>query len=257
MSKPYVVGVVLAYRHARFIKKLVASLPVGVMDQVIITNDESGDDTERVAKEVGVTCFSHPRLGYGGNLKYGIKKALELGADYIVDIHGDGQYGVEAIEPAISKMNEGYDFVMGSRFLDMLQPLRDDKMPLLRYILNIGFSLLQRVVFGLPLTEFHNGFRVYSKKMIEVVNLDATSNGYLFGGEIIAQAAFHGLRVAEVPVACRYDLDHTSISYKSAMAYGFGMFTVMWRFIQARLGYRVRLFSGHDRSSLESKSGQY
>lgn len=240
--KPKVIGVILAYKHARFLEDLYHKLPMDVLDEVIVTNDDSGDDIDAVANRLGIKCFTHPRRGYGGNLKYGMNKALEMGAGYIVDIHGDGQYGVEAIGPAIAKMNEGYDFVMGSRFLDPWQPLRDDKMPLLRYVLNILFSFVQRVVFRLPLTEFHNGFRVYSRKLLETVNLDATANDFLFGGEIIAQAAFHKMKIAEVQVYCRYDLDHTSISYKRAMLYALGMCGVMGKFIWARLGFKVPLF---------------
>lgn len=241
-NHPKVIGVILAYKHARFLENLYRSLPMEVLDSVIVTNDDSGDGIEQVAAHLSIPCFSHPRMGYGGNLKYGMRKALEMGADYIVDIHGDGQYGVEAIVPALNKIKEGYDMVMGSRFLDIWQPLRDDKMPLPRYLGTIVLSFIDRLVLGLPLTEFHNGFRIYSRHLLETVDLDATSNDFLFGGEIIAQAAYHKLKVGEVPVSCHYDQDHTSISYKRAIIYTLQMFGVLGKFILARLGSKIPLF---------------
>lgn len=240
---PKVIGVILAYKHARFLENLVNSIPEGVLDELIITNDESGDGIELIASRLGIPCFSHPRRGYGGNLKYGMQKALEMGAEYIVDIHGDGQYDVGVIPSALAKIREGNDLVMGSRFIDPWQPLRDDKMPLPRYLANVGLSFIDRMILGLPLTEFHNGFRVYSRYLLEKVNLEATSDGFIFGGEIIAQAAYHKMRVAEVPIRCNYAGDHTSISYKGATIYAFQMCRVLVQFLLAKVGFRVNLFS--------------
>lgn len=238
---PRVVGIILAYKHAAYLETLYKSLPKGVFDAVVITNDESGDGMDEVAAKLGIPCFSHPRLGYGGNIKFGLKKALEMGADYMVEIHGDGQYDVSVSAAGVKKAHEGYDLVMGSRFMDWRQPLRDH-MPLARFFANIGLSFLARLFLRSSLTEFHNGFRVYTRKLLEKVDLEKSSNDFLFGFEIIAQAQFWNMKIAEVPNRCFYGQAHTSISIPKATQYAFQMITVLFKYLLARLGFRVQLF---------------
>ncbi len=240
--KPKVVGFIVAYKHANYLEKLYASLPQGVFDSVIITNDESGDRIEKIAEQLGIPCYSHERLGYGGNVKYGLKKALELGAEYMVEIHGDGQYDVNASVPALLKIKEGYDFVMGSRFFNWREPLRYN-MPLSRFFANIGLSAMARFVLRSNLTEFHNGFRVYSRSMMEKIKLDSSSNNFLFGFEIIALAQFNGLKIAEAPVKCFYSKEHTSISIFQSTIYAFQMTWVLAKYVLAKLGLKVKPFS--------------
>src|SRR5438045_304041 len=122
-SNPKTIGIILTYKHAAFLQELYRSIPPGVFDQIIISDDHSGDHIEDIAKRLGIPCFSHARLGYGGNIKYGCTKAMAMGADYMVEIHGDGQYDLSASLPAIEKAKHGYDLVMGSRFMDLRQPL--------------------------------------------------------------------------------------------------------------------------------------
>jgi glycosyltransferase involved in cell wall biosynthesis len=239
--KPKVIGVILAYKHASYLENLYKSLPAGAFDEIIVTNDESGDGIEVIAERLGIPCFSHERLRYGGNMKYGMRKAIERGADYVVEIHGDGQFDVNAAGPAVSKAEEGYDLVMGSRFFTWRQPLRDH-MPLIRFFANIGLSALARFILGSRLTEFHNGFRVYSKRLIETVDLDASSNDFLFGFEIIAQAHYAGLRITEVPVRCFYGQEHTTISIPKATEYAFQMIGVLLKYLGAKFGFTSKLF---------------
>lgn len=218
------------------------SLPEGVFDSIIISDDDSGDNIGAIAKRLGIPCYSHPRLGYGGNIKYGLQKAMGMGADYMVEIHGDGQYSIEASGPGVEKAKQGYSLVMGSRFMDWRQPLRD-KMPLSRYFANIGLSFLARSILRIPLTEFHNGFRIYSRSLLSTVNLKNTSNDFLFGFEIIAQARSWDMSIGEIPNRCFYANKHTSISIPKSIEYSFQMLGVLFKYVVTRLGFETKLFS--------------
>ncbi len=243
MADQKIIGVILTYKHAAFLEALYKSIPPGVFDAIIIADDHSGDGIEVIAERLGIPCFSHPRLGYGGNIKYGCTKAMEMGADYMVEIHGDGQYDLAASRPAVDKAKQGYDLVMGSRFMDYRQPLRDH-MSFARYFANIGLSFIARVVMRAKLTEFHNGFRVYTRRLLETVNLETSSNDFLFGFEIIAQARYANLRIGEVPNRCYYFNEHTSISIPKSIQYAFQMIGVLFLYVLAKLGFTVPLFSG-------------
>jgi glycosyltransferase involved in cell wall biosynthesis len=236
-----VIGVILTYKCANFLEDLQKKLPMDVLDEVFITNDESGDNTEEVAKKLGIKCFSHPKLGYGGNMKYGMNKALELGADYIVEIHGDGQYDISFIKPALEKIKNGYGLVLGSRFTDLRQPLKD-KMPLIRYIANLSLTFIDRIILGVRTSELHTGARVYSKESIQSVDLTHTSNDYLFSFEIIAQIVYKKFKIGEVPVRGLYMKEHTSISIKRSIVYAFATFGVLFYYVLAKLGFKTKLF---------------
>ena len=160
----------------------------------------------------------------------------------MVEIHGDGQFGTGAIIPGLEKMKQGYDFVLGSRFTDLKQPLKDGMSPA-RYLANIGLSFFDRLILQLPLTEFHNGFRIYSRRLITTANFANTSNDYLFSFEIFALAKYFNLRVGEVPLRADYKKSHTSISMGKATVYSFQTFWVLFKYILARLGVKIKLFS--------------
>ncbi len=248
-SNQKTIGIILTYKHASFLEDLYRSLPQGVFDDIIISDDESGDHIDLLAAKLGIPCFSHPRLGYGGNIKYGMQRAMEMGADLMVEIHGDGQYDLAASFPAVEKAKQGYDLVMGSRFIDKSQPLRD-QMSWARYLANIGLSFLARLVLRVPLTEFHNGFRVYSRRLLTTVNLDATSDDFLFGFEIIAQAVSCSLTIAEVPNRCYYGNKHTSISIPKSIEYSFQMLGVLFLYCAAKWGWKTKLFCSPQRSEI-------
>jgi len=241
IGHPKVIGIILAYQHATFLEELYRGLPRGSLDEVIVSNDDSGDGIEVIAGRLGIPCYSHPRMGYGGNLKFGMHKAIDKGADYIVEIHGDNQFDTAFIGPAVDKMNQGFDLVLGSRFVDRQQPLRD-KMPLVKYLANIGLSAIARTILGVPITEFHTGARIYSRQVIEAVHLDRTSDDFIFGFEILAQAAYHGFKFGEVPTRCYYGRKHTSISLWRSTIYALQMSGVLSEYGLARLGFRTKLF---------------
>mgnify|MGYP001619974932 FL=1 len=162
MKKAKNVGIILTYNCADLVENTYKRIPRRVLDKIIIVDDESRDNIKTIAKKLGIEFFTHKHLGYGGNMKYGLKKALAMGAYYIIEIHGDGQYDPTVIPLALKKITKGYDLLVGSRFVNPKHPL-EDKMPIIRYIANIILSFLDRIILGVSLTEFHNGFHIYSK----------------------------------------------------------------------------------------------
>src|SRR3989338_345707 len=235
------VGIILTWNCARFLENIYKRVPKECFDEIIIADDGSTDDTMSVAKRLGIRAFTHEHSGYGGNIKFGLKKALELGADYMVEIHGDDQYDPSFIPGALQVLSQEADFLLGSRFVDIRQPLRD-KMPLVRYLANIGLSFIDRIVLRVPLTEFHTGFRMYSRNLIETVGLDGTSNDHLFSFQIIAKACYCKLRVKEISIRCNYAQEHSSISIVRSVVYALLTFGVLFYYIVAKMGFNTKLF---------------
>ena len=248
-GKLKIVGMIPAYNCAHLLKKAYEQVPKEYFDDIIVVDDGSTDDTLKIAQTLGTKVFTHAHSGYGGNIKYAITKSLELGADYMIEIHGDGQYDPSNIPDAIAKIKTGnYDFLLGSRFTNLLQPLRD-KMSLVRYGANIGMSIIDRIILQLPLSEFHQGFRVYSRRLIETVGLENTSDDHLFSFQIIAKAAFARLRVGEIPVRCDYASEHTSINLRRSVVYALLTFGVLAQYLFAKAGFPSKLF----RRAVETK----
>lgn len=240
------VGIVMTYNSSALLEDILNRIPKEPLDAIFIVDDDSKDveETKSIALRLGVPFFTHEHMGYGGNIRYGLTKALEMGAEYMVEIHGDGQFDPSVIPAALKKMEEGrYDFLLGSRFMTgLLQPLRDG-MSLARYLANIGLSTIDRAVLGVRVSEFHTGFRVYSRNLTEKLPLQNTSLDYLYGFEVIAQAAFFKLKIGEIPVRADYHKEHTSISIWKSTVYSFKTMYVLSLFLLAKMGCKIRLFS--------------
>lgn len=239
------IGVIMTYNSSRYLEDIYRRIPKESLDDLIIVDDASKDQevTAAMAERFGVRFYPHEHMGYGGNIRFGFARAMELGADYMVEIHGDGQYDPSIIPVALAKIREGYDMVLGSRFsANIWQPLRDG-MSLARFVANIGLSWIERLFLRVPVSEFHTGFRVYSRNLVETLPLHETSMDYLFGFQVIVQAVFFKLKIGEVPVRNNYRKEHTSISIRRATVYAFQTFYVLFQFLCAKLGARVRLFT--------------
>lgn len=237
-----VTAVVLAYNCATMLRRAHERIPKHLVDEVLVANDFSRDRTAEVARELGLRCFTNSTtLGYGGNLKEALRVAFAEGADYVVEIHGDGaQFDPASIREALPYLQKGYDLILGSRFIHPAKALQNG-MPLIRFVANRFLSFFDRLVLRLPLTEFHTGFRIYSKHLYRSVPLTATSDGYLFSFQIIAQSAYYDLKVAEVEVEADYHSEHTSHKLLGAAAYALQSFLVLFLFLMARKGL---LYSG-------------
>ena len=242
-DRPKIIAVLMTYNCARLVPKAYQQIPLHLVDEVLATDDGSRDGSHEAAIQLGIPAFRHtPNRGYGGNLKEGIRLALERGADYIVEVHGDGQFHPRALELAHPLILDGYEFIIGSRFM-IPGRARENGMPLIRWTANRGLSLIDRAVLGLPFSEFHTGFRIYSRKLLDRVAWEANADNYLFSFQIIAQAAYARARAAEVPVEADYRGDHTSHSLRGAAVYAVRTFEVLGQYVLARSGlYHPRIF---------------
>lgn len=230
-----IVAVVLAYNCEKMLDRAYERIPKHLVDDIIVMDDGSTDNTFARAQELGLKAFRHsPNRGYGGNLKAGLEKAFAMGADYVVEVHGDGaQFDPISIQYALPYMQQGFDLILGSRFQNPRNALANG-MPLIRFVANHFLSFFDRWVLKLPLTEFHTGFRIYSRHLIENVPYKSNSEDYLFSFQIIAQAGFFNMRVGEVPVEADYKSQHTSHKLSGAAIYAFQTFYVLARYTLAK-----------------------
>lgn len=205
-----VVGVIMTYNCANFVEKAYNQIPKDYFFKIICADDESTDDTVDIVNRLGIPVFTHPHTGYGGNLFVGLKKALELGATHMIELHGDSQYDFSAVPSAIEKLRNGSDLILGNRFYDMRQPLRDG-MDMSRYLGNIFLTTIGRIGLGIKTRDLFPGFRAYSRKFVETLNFSNTSQNYFFSFEIIAQARYCNLKIDQIPVRCDYKEEHSSM----------------------------------------------
>lgn len=255
--RPRVVAVILAYNVERLLEKALGKIPRQLVDDVFVMDDGSTDGTSEVARRLGLTVYRNEKnLGYGGNLREGLRRAVvDHGADYVVEIHGDGaQFNPEAIAAALPLMGNGVPFIMGSRFVDPGRA-RANGMSLVRYLANKGLSGLSRRVLRLPLTEFHSGFRIYSRGLLDVLPLQANAADHLFSFQVLAQAAYFAVDVREVPVEADYLSEHTSISLWQAVIYSFNNLVCLGKYVLATSGvHHSDQFPKRARAAPEAKT---
>lgn len=242
-SKNKVIGIIMIYNCGDMIEETYKKLPKKALNKIIVVDDGSTDNSVKIAKSLGLDVYTHKHGGYGTNIKFGLKKAKELGADYAIEIHGDGQYDSSVIPAAIEKSKKyGFDLLLGSRFTNLKQAINDG-MPLSRYLANLGLSFFDRLVLGVNLTEFHTGFRVYSRRLLEKISFEDTSENYLYSFEIICQIRYFNLKLGEIPMHCDYKSSHTSISIKKSIFYALGTFEVLGKYMLAKMGLKINIFN--------------
>jgi glycosyltransferase involved in cell wall biosynthesis len=230
--KPKVMIVMPAYNAARTLEKTFEDIPKDFADKVILVDDCSEDDTVKIAKRLGLTVISHERnTGYGANQKTCYDAALECGADVIIMIHPDYQYD-SFLAPVFAEIVERgvCDIVLGSRIRTRKECL-DSGMPLYKYLSNRVLTFLENLVTGQNLSEWHTGYRAYSKRVLENIPYHKNSNGFVFDSQLLIQAAYFGFKIGDLPVPCRYMDEASSIRFKQSMIYGFGTMKLLLQFI--------------------------
>lgn len=239
----------VAYKAVHTLEQFYATLPTQLFDAVILVDDHSGDGTFERARALGIESYQNDRnLGYGGNLKRALSIALEKGAAVIVDIHPDGEYKSSAIAPALKKIEEGAALVLGNRFYDMQQPLKSG-MYGWKFIPIIVMNLIAKWGLWIECNDVHQGFRVYTRELLEKVPFEQNSNDYLFSFEIIAQAKYAGLKIAEVPVDTHYSGEKRGASLRKSILYSLAVFGVLGYYYLAQLGLPIKLFHGKSHPS--------
>jgi glycosyltransferase involved in cell wall biosynthesis len=228
MNMPRVVVVMPAYNAEKTLERTVADVPRDHVQEIVLVDDASRDGTVELARRLGLHVVVHPvNRGYGGNQKTCYKTALGLGADIVVMVHPDHQYDPKVIPALIAPLREGVcDAVFGSRMLGG-RPIQDGGMPKWKYLGNIFLTAVENATFLIYLTEYHSGFRAYSRRYLETVAYEANSDGFVFDTEIIAQAMAHGLRIREIPIETRYFREASQISFWPSVRYGFAILKTM------------------------------
>ena len=207
-----IVVVLPAYNAAKTLQKTYNEIPFDLVDDVVLVDDRSRDETAALAREIGIqhVIVHEKNLGYGGNQKSCYNKALELGADIVVMLHPDYQYTPKLI-PSMANLiaNNLYHVVMGSRILGN-GALRGG-MPIYKYIANRALTFIQNLLVGQKLSEYHTGYRAFSRDVLEKVNFQILSDDFVFDNEMISQIIFFGYEVAEVTCPTKYFEEASSI----------------------------------------------
>lgn len=239
-SESKVIVVMPAYNAAETLVGTYRSIPAEHVDQVILVDDGSIDDTAAIAEELGLQLIVHPHnAGYGANQKTCYMEALRQGAEIVVMLHPDGQYDPNIIPEMIAAIRDGRgDFVLGSRFLPPQSAL-EGGMPRYKYISNRFLTSVENLVMGTSLSECHTGYRAYSRRLLLTVPFLRNSNNFVFDTEMIFQAEHFGFQFAEVPVSTRYFNEASSISFWASMQYGLSTLGVAVRYILHRSGLRT------------------
>jgi len=243
-----VIVVMPAFRAGRTLEATWRDLPHDVVDQVILVDDASDDDTVAVARKLGLEVILHPaNMGYGANQKTCYAAALERGADIVVMVHPDYQYEPRLVTAMASMIASGvYDMVLGSRILGG-GALRGG-MPWWRYVANRLLTAIENLLLGSKLSEFHSGYRAYSRAMLERIPWSRNSDDFVFDNQLLAQALIGGTLVGEISVPTRYFDEASSINFRRSVRYGFGVLGVCLLGLLARTGiWRARIFRAPDR----------
>lgn len=239
-SRSKVVAIFIAYNAAETLENFYRQLPLEVIDECILVDDASLDDTAIISERLGITTFKNEvNLGYGGNLRRAIKIALERGAHIIIDIHPDGEYRPTVIKPAIALVEGGADLVLGKRFRYGYPTKRGMRLYKIGPILVLNW--LAQVVLRTSISDPHQGFRVHTKKSLESLNIDHYTDNYLFSFELLAQSILIGAKISEVPVETSYQGKKRGASLLASTSYSIGVFKVLLQFILSKWGIKTRL----------------
>lgn len=232
-----------AYNAEKTLRRTWEELPHDYVDEVILVDDASRDDTARTARELGIRTIVHrENRGYGGNQKTCYETALGLGADVVVMIHPDYQYSPRLVTAMASMVVSGhYDVVLGSRIIG--GTALAGGMPGYKYVANRALTLIQNLALGIKLSEYHTGFRAFSRAVLETLPLRRNSDDFVFDNEMLAQAVAFRFRIGEISCPTRYFEDASSINFRRSVRYGFGVLRTTGLYLLRRSGLaRPRLF---------------
>ncbi len=227
-----------AYKAARTLERTVSEIDRNIVDDLILTDDASPDDTVVIARALGLHTIVHNQnRGYGANQKTCYAAALARGADIVVMLHPDYQYSPKLI-PAMAAMilSGHYDAVLGSRILS--GGALAGGMPVWKYVANRGLTLIENLLLGQKLSEYHTGYRAWSRTVLEQLALERCSDDFVFDNQMIAQAIHAGFRIGEISCPTRYFEEASSINFRRSIRYGLGVLHTAWRYRLAHAGIR-------------------
>ncbi len=232
-----IVVVLPAYNAAKTLEKTYNEIPFDIVDDIVLVDDNSPDDTIKVAENLGIKhIIKHQKnRGYGGNQKTCYAHALALGADVIIMLHPDYQYTPMLI-PAMASIiaQDLYPVVLGSRILG--KGALKGGMPMYKYIANRFLTLFQNILIGEKLSEYHTGYRAFSKEVIMALHLEANSDDFVFDNQMLSQIVYAGFSIGEVTCPTKYFAEASSINFKRSSIYGLGVLWVSLKHFLQRIG---------------------
>ncbi len=231
------VVVMPAYNAAQTLEKTYREIPLEYVDEVILVDDASQDETIKHAQKLGITAEAHEvNKGYGGNQKTCYRLALEKKADIVVMLHPDYQYDPRLILSMASMVASGvYDVVLGSRILGN-ETLRGG-MPIYKYISNRALTFFQNLLMGTKLSEFHTGYRAFHRRVLETLPLEKNSDDFVFDNQMLAQCAFFNFRMGEISCPTKYFPEASSINLRRSITYGLGVLKTSLQFRFEKWGW--------------------
>jgi glycosyltransferase involved in cell wall biosynthesis len=232
-----VVVVMPAYNAEKTLERTIKEIPFDIVDDVVLVDDASKDNTTELARKLGIRhVIRHERnKGYGGNQKTCYNKALEIGADIVVMLHPDYQYTPKLITAMTSIIGQGlYPVVFGSRILG--KGALKGGMPMYKYIANRFLTLVQNLMMNQKLSEYHTGYRAYSRQVLETVPYERNSDNFVFDNQMIAQIFYHNFDIAEVTCPTKYFDEASSINLRNSIEYGLGVLGVSFRYMLTKMG---------------------
>ncbi|ANA39819.1 MULTISPECIES: glycosyltransferase family 2 protein [Geobacter] len=231
-----IVVVLPAYNAEKTLEMTYAEIPFEHVDHVLLVDDASRDRTAQVAERLGIRTIVHDRnKGYGANQKTCYRAALDLGADIVIMVHPDYQYTPKLITAMAAMIAYGeFDAVLGSRILG-IGALKGG-MPLYKYVANRVLTLVENLLLSHKLSEYHTGYRAFSRQVLEQLPLDANGDDFVFDNQMLAQIIWHGYRIGELSCPTKYFEDASSINFRRSVIYGLGVLGTALEFRLARMG---------------------
>ena len=241
-----IIVVMPAFNAARTLERTYSELPFDLVDEVLLVDDCSKDETVKLSRSLGVTTFLHERnMGYGKNQKTCYREALARGADIVVMVHPDYQYSPKLVTPLVGMIAFGeYDVVLASRILG--NGARKGGMPLYTYVSNRFLTAFQNLLIGQKLSEYHTGYRAFSRQVLESLPLEENTNDFLFDNEVLAQIVYFNFTIGEISCPTRYFEEASSINFTRSVKYGLGVLitSLKFRLQRMRLG-SFRIFAAN------------
>lgn len=242
LNNKKIVVVLPAYNAALTLEKTFLEIPKDIVDEVILVDDASSDKTVQLAKQLGITTIAHDKnRGYGGNQKTCYAAALKTGADIVVMVHPDYQYTPKLITPMAAMVAFGvYDSVLGSRILG--GGALSGGMPLYKYLFNRILTATQNILLGQKLSEYHTGYRAFSKEILESIPLEKNSDDFVFDSQMLVQIIFAGFKIGEISCPTRYFPEASSINFPRSVKYGLGCLISAMQFRLKKWGFKGAAF---------------
>lgn len=234
-----------AYNADRTLERTYKEIPFDIVDEVILADDRSSDNTVKIAKKLGIShIIQHDEnKGYGGNQKTCYNKALELNSDIVVMLHPDYQYTPKLIHSMCYLIANGlYEVVLGSRILG--KGARKGGMPGYKYVANRILTLIQNILMNQKLSEYHTGYRAFSKNVLQTIDYEKNSDDFVFDNQMIAQIFYAGFEIAEITCPTKYFDEASSINFTRSAKYGIGVIGVSFAYFLQKTGLgKFRIFS--------------